>query len=175
MEKSDWYIGAPNGAVICVNGLEHHQIRGCFYHSYSEAPTEFENIDQILFGLEQLFDFLEFPYATTTERAFRKKEPQAEKKWEKIKVMKDKELLQKHGELGTFVVRVQHRQHNSWQGRITWLEQNRTLSFRSIWELVKLLVSAVETVQPEEEEGEPSWFAEKGGEELGEKSPDRTL
>ena len=40
------------------------------------------------------------------------------------------------------------------------MEQDRTLSFRSIWELVKLLVSAVETSAPEEA-SEPSWFEEK--------------
>ncbi len=161
MEKTDWYIGAPNGVVICVNSLESHQIRGCFYHSYSRIPTEFENIDQILFKLERFFDFLNFPYATTEERAFQRRNQRTEKKQEKIKVMKDEELLQKHGELGTFIVRVQHRQHNSWQGRITWMEQNRTLSFRSIWELVKLLVSAVETADVKaEEEQEPSWFGE---------------
>ncbi|MCI8465715.1 MAG: hypothetical protein HFI63_07645 [Lachnospiraceae bacterium] len=72
--------------------------------------------------------------------------------------MKDKELLQKHGELGTFIVRVQHRQHSSWQGRITWVEQNKTMSFRSIWELIKLMVSAVETVGASKEEENLSWF-----------------
>lgn len=76
--------------------------------------------------------------------------------------MKDEELLQKHGELGTFIVRVQHRQNNSWQGRITWMEEDRTLSFRSIWELVKLMVSAVEASAPGAETSEPSWFAEEG-------------
>ena len=40
--------------------------------------------------------------------------------------MSDEELLRKHGELGTFVVRVQHRENSSWQGRITWMEKNRT-------------------------------------------------
>ena len=76
--------------------------------------------------------------------------------------MSDKELLSKHGELGTFIVRVQHRQNSSWQGRITWMEKNRTLNFRSVWELLKLIVSAVETVQEveEEPEEEPSWFEE---------------
>ncbi len=160
MERSGWYIGAPNGVVVCVTGLERRQIRGCFYHAYSEVPIEFENIDQILFGLERFFDFLNFPYATTAERAFWPVPRKNENRQEKIKVMKDEELLQKHGELGTFIVRVQHRQHNSWQGRVTWMEQDRTVSFRSVWELMKLLVSAVETAAPEAEAEEPSWFEE---------------
>ncbi len=73
--------------------------------------------------------------------------------------MKDEELLDRHGDLGTFIVRVQHRQNSSWQGRITWMEENQTLSFRSIWEMVKLIASAVDTAEMEEEtEEEPSWF-----------------
>ncbi len=161
-ERLNWYIGAPNGVVICVNGLEHGQIQGCFYHSYSDTPTRFHDIDQILFGLERFFDFLNFPYATTSERAFWTSGPKREQRQEKVKRMKDEELLQKHGELGTFIVRVQHRQNNSWQGRITWMEEDRTLSFRSIWELVKLMVSAVEASAPGAETSEPSWFAEEG-------------
>lgn len=81
--------------------------------------------------------------------------------------MGDEQLLRKHGELGTFVVRVQHRQNSSWQGCITWVEKNRTLRFRSVWELLKLIVSAVETV-PETDEGEEefSWFDEEGSERI---------
>lgn len=79
--------------------------------------------------------------------------------------MNSEELLRKHGELGSFVVRVQHRQNGSWQGRITWMEKDQTLCFRSAWELLKLIESAVETIKDSEdgEEEKPSWFDEKGG------------
>lgn len=81
--------------------------------------------------------------------------------------MGDEQLLRKHGELGTFVVRVQHRQNSSWQGCITWVEKNRTLRFRSVWELLKLIVSAVETVpETDEEEEEFSWFDEEDQERI---------
>lgn len=55
--------------------------------------------------------------------------------------MGDEELLRKHGELGSFVVRVQHKQNSSWQGRITWVEKDRTANFRSALELLKLIDS----------------------------------
>lgn len=158
MEQSDWHIGAPNGVVICINGWKGQQIVGCFYHSYSGKATEFETIDQILFQLEYFFDLLNFPYAATAERTFGRQNRKADRDRKWVKTMKDKELLQKHGELGTFIVRVQHRQHSSWQGRITWVEQNKTMSFRSIWELIKLMVSAVETVGASKEEENLSWF-----------------
>lgn len=71
--------------------------------------------------------------------------------------MSDRNILRKHGERGTFIVRVQHRQNSSWQGRITWMEQDKTLYFRSVWEMIKLIASVVETT---EEMQEVSWFEE---------------
>ncbi len=65
--------------------------------------------------------------------------------------MSDDELLSKHGDLGTFILRVQHRQNSTWQGRITWVNENKTLQFRSVWELTKLIEEALDTVSEQEE------------------------
>ena len=73
--------------------------------------------------------------------------------------MSDESLLSKHGDIGTFIVRVQHRQNSSWQGRITWMEEDKTVCFRSIWEMIKLIENAVDTVSDQEEEGEQTWFS----------------
>ncbi|MBQ9662858.1 MAG: hypothetical protein IJV40_06875 [Oscillospiraceae bacterium] len=75
--------------------------------------------------------------------------------------MSDETLLTKHGDIGTFIVRVQHRQNSSWQGRITWMEEDRTVQFRSVWEMIKLIESAVDEVSaPEEGDAEATWFPE---------------
>ena len=71
--------------------------------------------------------------------------------------MSDEQLLSKHGDIGTFIVRVQHRQNSSWQGRITWMEEDKTIQFRSVWEMVKLIESAVDTVSKDEDGNEPTW------------------
>ena len=55
------------------------------------------------------------------------------------RVMKDEDLLKQHGDMGTFVIRVQHRQHSSWQGRVTYMEDDRTVYFRSALELIKII------------------------------------
>lgn len=52
---------------------------------------------------------------------------------------KDGKLSKEHGELGRFVIRVQCRQHNSWQGSVTHLDKNKTLNFRSMLELIKII------------------------------------
>ena len=74
--------------------------------------------------------------------------------------MEDEELLKKHGDLGTFIIRVQHRQNSSWQGRITWMEEDKTVYFRSIWEMIKLVESALDSVGAEKEETEVRWTEE---------------
>ncbi len=80
--------------------------------------------------------------------------------------MSDEILLTKHGDIATFIVRVQHRQNSSWQGRITWMEEDRTVQFRSVWEMIKLIESAVDEVAaPEEIESEANWFPEAPEEE----------
>ncbi|MCI9597197.1 MAG: hypothetical protein HFE75_07875 [Firmicutes bacterium] len=55
------------------------------------------------------------------------------------KMLKDGESSERHGELGNFVVRVHHKQHSSWQGFVTHLEKNETVSFRSVLELLKII------------------------------------
>lgn len=75
--------------------------------------------------------------------------------------MSDQELLKKHGELGTFIVRVQHRQNSSWQGRITWSDRGKTVYFRSVWEMVRLIAEALNTVSKQEREStEVTWEEE---------------
>ena len=61
-----------------------------------------------------------------------------------VKVMDDKTLLEQQGDLGTFIIRVQHRQHSSWQGKVTWIEENETVNFRSALELMKMIDHVLE-------------------------------
>ncbi len=158
MTKSQWYIGAPNGVVLCPDSLEGGQLRGRLWHSYAEEPAEFMNAQQMVLEMEKLYDMLNFPHPGNSKRSFGElRQPGRSDHRERDKIMKDEELLQKHGDLGTFIVRVQHRQNSSWQGRITWMEKDKTISFRSVWEMIKLIESAVDTVSESEDSGGPGW------------------
>lgn len=159
MERSQWYVGVPNGVVLCVDHVKGGAPCGRLYHSYSKRASEFSNMDEIVFRMDGLYNYLNYPYPGTNTRTFGTGRKKSGPWQERMKLMKDEELLGMHGDLGTFIVRVQHRQNSSWQGRITWMEENQTLSFRSIWEMVKLIASAVDTAEMEEQtEEEPSWF-----------------
>ncbi len=40
---------------------------------------------------------------------------------------------------GTFIVKIVNRQHSTWQGSVTWVEEGRTQNFRSALELMKMI------------------------------------
>ncbi len=165
MERSQWYIGTPNGVVMCVDRrLEHHQPRGRLYHAYSREEEQFDTLEQLLARLEKFYNWINFPYPGTDDRTFigagKEGIPHINPA-ERTKIMKDEELLSRHGELGTFVIRVQQRQNSSWQGRITWMDRDRTVYFRSVWELIKLIDGALDTVCGQEDcPEEVSWAEE---------------
>lgn len=158
MTKTQWYIGAPNGVVLCVDGMNEGEPSGRLFHNYRTDALPFSSAKQMISYMEDLYDALNFPHPGTNERSFIPVERTDEHYSERDKIMSDETLLNQHGDLGTFIVRVQHRQNSSWQGRITWMEQDKTISFRSVWEMVKLIENAVDTVCSEEDREEtPSW------------------
>lgn len=139
MTASGRYIGTQNGIVLCVDENISGVIKGRLYHGYSEKAIPFQGYEGVIRTSETLFNELGFPHMGTGDRdiygqthSFRKKEGMT-------RVMEDRELLEQHGDLGTFVIRVQHRQHSSWQGRVTYLEKDQTVYFRSALELMKII------------------------------------
>ncbi len=158
MDHSQWYIGALNGIVVCLDRRTGTEVSGRFYHSFSREPVTFFNLEQLLFRMEEFFNLLKFPYPSTNERYFEPVDIDTAEEDKRRKIMKDEELLRQHGDLGSFIVRVQHRQNSSWQGRITWMERDKTINFRSVWEMVKLIESAVESTDTStDEEESPTW------------------
>ncbi len=177
MAQTQRYIGAPNGVVVCVDRHTDGNPSGVFFHSYSEHPAPFDGYQQLVARMEWLFDWLQFPHRGTNERYF---VPEKGKQYvmpaalrgrqpEREKIVSDENLLSRHGEIGTFIVRVQHRQNSSWQGRITWMEEDKTVAFRSVWEMIKLMENAVDSVEaPAQVDEVPAWFeGEKDGNESG--------
>lgn len=159
MEKTQCYLGAPNAVLLCIDRASGGQLAGRLYHSYSARAEAFGGIEQMTHRMELLYDRLQFPYPGTNQRRFAPPKKEIPRLEDKNKVMSDEEILSKHGDIGTFIVRVQHRQNSSWQGRLTWMEQDKTLSFRSVWEMIKLIESAVDTVseQEDDDDEDTSW------------------
>jgi hypothetical protein len=158
---SQVYIGTPNGVVLAIDQRKGAELKARYYTSYEREAHEVTNWDQLFFELEKFYDDLRFPYPTNNMRSFGEEQKRGYPQPTKEKVVKDEELLMNHGDLGSFIIRVQHRQNSSWQGRITWIEKNQTMYFRSAWEMMKLIESALDTVAPPEDAAEePGWDQE---------------
>lgn len=149
MVRQGHYIGAPNGIVLCIDSNDKGTIEGQLYHGYKKEGIPFQSYEKVLQASEEFFNALGFPHAGNGDRDIYGHVHDYRKK-ELVKVLKDEELLEKHGDMGTFVVRVQHRQHSSWQGRVTYLEEDRTVYFRSVLELMKIIDGALDDVEQTE-------------------------
>ena len=155
--KTQWYLGAPNAVVLCVDRVEEGMgFAGRGYHAYSAEPFRFDEPAQILRAMESLYDAMSFPFPNTTMRTFAPHHRTAGRPApeERTTIMSDKELLEKHGDLGTFIIRVQQRQNSTWQGRITWMDEDKSVNFRSIWEMVHLIEEAI---GPMDDDGKQNW------------------
>lgn len=152
MSNTQSYIGIRNGVVCCINEYDGLECKGYFVHGYSRDKVSFLSATELLMKLEELFRELNFPHAATNERRFQPIRPNYHHE-EKERVMSDNEMLKHHGEAGTFIIRVQQKQNSSWQGRITWVDADKTVYFRSTWEMVKLIDSALHS----EDDEKVSW------------------
>lgn len=147
MSKSGRYIGTPNGIVLCVNSRVNESIEGELYHGYSREGILFRGYEEVIKTAERLFNALGFPYMGTGDRDINGHTHSYNKKEGMARVLKDEEMLERHGDMGTFVIRVQHRQHSSWQGRVTYLEEDKSVYFRSALELIKIIDGALDQAE----------------------------
>ncbi len=151
MALNGHYIGTPNGIVLCVDRISRNNIEGRLFHGYLDGNIPFTGFEDMVRKADSFFDGLGFPQRGTYERNFETAGSTGTGRGRMTRMMDDGRLLQQHGEIGTFVIRVQHRQHSSWQGRVTWLEEDETVYFRSALELLKLIDGALDRIEDKEQ------------------------
>ena len=59
---------------------------------------------------------------------------------------------------GTFIVKILNEQNSTWQGSVTWVEEQKTQNFRSALELIKMIDEALD----EEKELSEQWIKVHG-------------
>lgn len=137
------YIGTPWGIILCVDYYRDEKINGRIYHRYQTEPIRIGGMLEAVFEIDAFFDRLGYPFPGTEIHCFIKHE-----KTQRIKMtrkLSDEEMLKNNGEQGTFIIRVEQRQHSSWQGRVTWVEEGKTENFRSALELLKMIDGALDS------------------------------
>ena len=142
MSNTGNHIGTPWGIILCVDYYRDEKINGRIYHRYQTEPIRIGGMLEAVFEIDAFFDRLGYPFPGTESHYFIKHE-----KTQRIKMkrkLSDEEMLKNNGEQGTFIIRVEQRQHSSWQGRVTWVEEGKTENFRSALELLKMIDGALD-------------------------------
>lgn len=136
-------------AVICIDEFFECDWSGRLYVRSSEEPYLFHGTLELLEALERFYDKMDYPQVSVNPRSFEStvhnkndKKPEefhgARKQEQKV-VLSREEMEEKRGKRATFFVRIQYRQRATWQGQITWVEQQKKAEFRSILELLKIM------------------------------------
>ena len=98
----------------------------------------FENLTQLFLCVDYLMNMMDYPPETMMARSFYQDGEEASDWIEGRVAPKDAKVI------ASFKVDMLFRQNASWQGSLTWLEQELSAQFRSALELVFLLDSVLE-------------------------------
>ena len=154
MSDSKQMLFARNLICVCIDDDKDADYQGLIYHQYADEPISFNGIASMILEMENLFDEWDFPQRGLAERKFDKKKenhkrPVSETQDDrlKIEIISDthgvRNVQNKKGKLGTFVIQVVYRQDASWQGHVIYQEDNEKLDFNSALELIKIIDRAV--------------------------------
>lgn len=132
----------PGTLCVCIDGSGQDPISGRFYHRYGNKPVDFKNALQMILKADDIFEQTGTPMANLQNRSFT---PTAQVRHDRRVFLMNKvnEILKNKGDRATFIVQVQYRQNASWQGKLIWVDKKKTVCFRSVLELIKLMDSAV--------------------------------
>ena len=155
MGDSRHILFARNLICICVEDNNNADYQGLIYHQYADAPVPFDGTADLLVKMEELFDEWDFPQRGLAARKFdrknrdelkRKKVDHADGRLP-IDIIAEKcgvrNVQNKKGRLGTFVVQVVYRQDASWQGHVILKEIDEKRDFNSALELIRIIDGAI--------------------------------
>ena len=154
MSESKQMLFAKNLICVCVNNNENADYQGLIYHQYADDPIEFDGMTDFLVKAETLYDDWDFPQRGLAQRYFKKSNRDEigykKKKFDEklpIEIIQEqagvRNVQNKKGELGTFVVQVVYRQDATWQGHVIHQEENEKSDFVSALELIRIMDRAL--------------------------------
>jgi hypothetical protein len=130
--------------ILCVDHYDGEVLTGRLCNPYLSQAEPFHGVMSLLTKMEDLLDQMRLPQAFVAGRSFDRRRPE---EWEPE--VQGETPVSRQGRQGTFAVHILFRRNASWQGRVTWLEQNRVEHFRSALELLMLIRSALNGEEPQ--------------------------
>ena len=131
---------------VCIDAWGRGALEGRTYNMALRQGVQFSDVNQLCSSLENVFEKIKYPAASTQFRVFGKKSWGNAAKKETEQTMNQDKITDTNptGKKATFIVQVMYRQNATWQGQVIWSEKNETRQFRSALELIKLIDSAAE-------------------------------
>lgn len=124
-------------SMIRIYGYEDKNPVGTFYNLYYGRVIPFSNLTRLLFLMEDLMNEMDYPQASVKSRRFER----TTKDVERMSIEQRQLSYEKQKLLATFKVRVIFRRGASWQGKISWIEGQQEMAFRSTLEFIQLMDS----------------------------------
>ena len=109
-------------------------LKGTVTNAKFPEGLEFESQMQLLMIMDELYDELNSPQRAMERRSF---------SGTTVSATGAQPAENAGGQIATFRINVHFRQNASWQGTVTWLEEEAEASFRSVLELLMILDSAL--------------------------------
>ena len=154
MSETKQMLFARNLICACIDSDDNADYQGLIYHQYADNPIAFDGMTDFMMKLEELFDEWDFPQRGLAPRVFKKgsrddigyKKKKLSDKLP-IEVISEangvRNVQNKKGKLGTFVIQVVYRQDATWQGHVIHQEKNEKIDFVSALELIKIMDRAL--------------------------------
>ncbi|NLL38849.1 MAG: hypothetical protein GX254_04620 [Clostridiales bacterium] len=114
---------------------------GVLINPYFDNIMYFESLIQFLMLMDEMQDSLNYPQESMENRTFNKESQFRYTPGD----TPTQEELGKIQPIASFKISVYFRQNTSWQGSIAWLERAEELQFRSVFELIKIIDSVLQT------------------------------
>ena len=137
-------LSAPNLVNVCIDNNENGDMSGRMYCCYDKEPVLFSSVIDLIREMENLFDAISFPQASTRTRMFRQnKEGNTGSQIKPAKVVPQEEIIKNTGRMGTFITSVRFRQNSTWQGDMFWVEEETVYRFTDSLEFIRNMDRAV--------------------------------
>jgi hypothetical protein len=134
----------------------HGLMCGTLHSAHLESPYEFFDLAHMILRMEGLFDQMRFPEALNRTRSFFEDGDGGAATGAATGIKKDdasacvlKSAIEQASRDGvpatkcTFTIAVKFRRNATWQGHVHWLQANKKQDFRSVLELLKLIMEAI--------------------------------
>lgn len=122
---------------LCIDEYQDYQIKGILYNTSTNSGTEFNDINEVILEMDEIFNRNGNPQSSSIKRSFSKSETSAVYQNKPIQLCQYEDIMKHQGQLLTMDIVVKSRRQSSWQGIIFY--QDDEIVFSTILDMVKYI------------------------------------